>query len=295
MQDVAIRFDGLSRRFGAVNAVEDLTFTVDAGRVTGLLGPNGAGKSTTLRCLLGLIRPTAGRALLLGKPLAEHAHPPGVVGAVWERGGFHPGRSGRDHLRVLATSEKVAPERVEEVLALVGLEEAAGRRVGGYSLGMRQRLGIAAALLADPAVLVLDEPANGLDPQGVRWLRALLREQAAQGKAVLVSSHGLAEVALTADDVVVVRRGKLVAHAPVAELTSSLADGVEVAGPDAERIATVFEARGHTVERAANERVTVFGATAGDVGRVVGEEGLVIHELRPREATLEDAFVALVS
>jgi len=286
--------DHLTRHFRKVTAVEDLSFEAAAGRVTALLGPNGAGKSTTLRCLLGLIRPTSGRALLDGRPVAEHPEPSRIVGAVWERGGFHPGRSGRDHLRVLAAATRVDEPRVDEVLALVGLEAAAGRRVGGYSLGMRQRLGLASALLADPAVLVLDEPANGLDPQGVRWLRSLLREQAAAGKAVLVSSHGLAEVALTADDVVVMRDGRLVAQAPVAELTSSLAGGVEVAGPDASRVAAYFQARGHHVERA-GERVTVLDASARDIGRAIGEEGWVVDELRAREATLEDAFVALVS
>jgi ABC-2 type transport system ATP-binding protein len=215
-----IAVERLTKRYGATTAVDDLSFTVPAGSVTGLLGPNGAGKSTTLRVLLGLTRPTAGRATFDGVPYAELADPARTVGAVLEHDPFHPGRSGRDHLRVLATATGVAPARVDEVLGLVGLADVAGRRAGGYSLGMRRRLALAAALLGDPGVLLLDEPANGLDPWGIRGLRDLLRGHAGRGATVLVSSHVLAEVALIADRVVVVDHGRLVASGPVGELTA---------------------------------------------------------------------------
>ena len=207
MADIAVR--RLTKRFGQVRAVEDLTFDVPAGRVTGFLGPNGAGKTTTLRMMLGLVHPSAGEALIGGRHYAELPQPRRTVGAVMEAIGFHPGRSGRDHLRILAQVSATPEARVEEVLELVGLSEAAGRRVKGYSLGMRQRLGLAAALLGDPAVLLLDEPANGLDPKGMAWLRDLLRRLAAEGRTVLISSHVLSEIAQTVDRVVIVSDGRL--------------------------------------------------------------------------------------
>jgi ABC-2 type transport system ATP-binding protein len=207
MTDVTVH--GLTKRYGALTAVDDLTFEFRAGRVTAFLGPNGAGKTTALRMVLGLARPSAGRALIGGRPYAGLEHPRRVVGAVIEDTAAHPGRRGRDHLRILAGPAGASPERVDEVLDTVGLGADGGRRVGGYSLGMRQRLGVAGALLGDPEVLVLDEPANGLDPGGMAWLRNLLREQAARGRTVVISSHVLSEVAQTADDVVVVHRGVL--------------------------------------------------------------------------------------
>jgi ABC-2 type transport system ATP-binding protein len=207
MSEVSVH--GLTKRFGRTTAVSDLTFEVPAGQVTGFLGPNGAGKTTTLRVLLGLVRPTAGVALIHGRHYAELPHPRRVVGAVLEATGFHPGRRGRDHLRLLAQVTGVPVTRVDEVLELVELGAVAGRRVGGYSLGMRQRLGLAAALLGDPAVLILDEPANGLDPAGVAWLRGLLRRLAADGRTVLVSSHALSEMAQTVDRVVIIHEGRL--------------------------------------------------------------------------------------
>lgn len=205
--EVSVR--GLSKRFGAVQAVRDLTFEVPAGKVTGFLGPNGAGKTTTLRMLLGLVRPTAGDALIGGRRYQELPSPSRVVGAVLEATGFHPGRRARSHLDIAAQRAELPPSRVEEVLDLVGLTEAADRRVGGYSLGMRQRLGLATALLGDPHLLILDEPGNGLDPAGMAWLRSLLRDLAAQGRTVLISSHVLSEVAQTVDHVVVVASGRL--------------------------------------------------------------------------------------
>ena len=207
MTDVVIR--GLTKHFGAIRAVQDLTFDVPAGQVSGFLGPNGAGKTTTLRMALGLVRPTAGEALIDGRRYAELDRPRRVVGAQLEATGFHPGRRGRDHLRILAHTADVPEARVDEVLELVGLTDAADRRVSGYSLGMRQRLGLASALLGDPAVLILDEPANGLDPAGIAWLRDLLRKEAKDGRAILVSSHVLSEVAQTVDQVVIVNEGEL--------------------------------------------------------------------------------------
>jgi ABC-2 type transport system ATP-binding protein len=216
----AIEVAGLRKRFGRVVAVDDVSFTVSYGRVTGFLGPNGAGKTTTLRMLLGLIRPDAGTATIAGKPYPEFTSPAQTVGALLDTAA-HPGRSGRNHLRVLAAAAGIPRARADELLARVGLRDAARQRVGGYSLGMRQRLGLAAALLGDPEVLILDEPANGLDPQGIRWLRDLLRSLATGGWAVLVSSHLLAEVAQTVDDVVVISQGRTVAQAPLAELLAA--------------------------------------------------------------------------
>lgn len=207
MPDIAVR--SLTKRFGQVRAVDDLTFDVPAGRVTGFLGPNGAGKTTTLRMMLGLVHPTSGEALFGGRRYGELPRPRRAVGAVMEAIGFHPGRSGRDHLRILAQVSDTSEARVAEMLDLVGLTEAADRRVKGYSLGMRQRLGLAAALLGDPQVLLLDEPANGLDPKGMAWLRDLLRGLAADGRTVLVSSHVLSEIAQTVDQVVIVSDGRL--------------------------------------------------------------------------------------
>lgn len=214
---------GLSKRYGPVLAVDQLSFAVERGTVVGFLGPNGAGKTTTLRMLLGLVRPDGGRATISGMAYRDLKAPPREAGAVLEATGFHPGRTARNHLRVQALAMGIGAARIEDVLDLVGLTDAADRRVGGYSLGMRQRLGLATALLADPDVLILDEPTNGLDPEGVRWLRDLLRGMAADGTAILISSHILAEVAQTVDSVIIVDRGRLIEQAPIAELTASAA------------------------------------------------------------------------
>ena len=217
----AITVDRLTKRYGELTAVDALSFEVRSGAVTGFLGPNGAGKTTTIRMLLGLARPSEGTALINGSPYAELADPIGTVGTVLEGGLFHPGRSGRDHLRVLATANGVRPERVDDVLELVGLDMAADKRIGGYSMGMRQRLGLASALLGEPEILILDEPANGLDPAGIRWLRSVMREFAEAGGTVLVSSHLLAEVAQAVDDVVVIGHGRCLAQGPIDELVSA--------------------------------------------------------------------------
>jgi ABC-2 type transport system ATP-binding protein len=216
-----IRVQGLVKRFGPVTAVDNLSFAVQPGTITGFLGPNGAGKTTTLRMLLGLVAPDAGTATIDGQPYAALPEPLHQVGAVLEASSFHPGRTARAHLRIQALAADADASRIEDVLDLVGLADVAGRRIGGFSLGMRQRLGLATALLADPEVLILDEPANGLDPEGIRWLRGLLRGFAAEGGTVLVSSHMLAEVAQTIDSVVIVDHGRLVTQGPVTELTAN--------------------------------------------------------------------------
>jgi ABC-2 type transport system ATP-binding protein len=218
-----IEASGLSKRYGRALAVDQISFSVAAGEIVGFLGPNGAGKTTTLRMLLGLVRPDTGSATIGGLPYAELAAPSRLVGAVLEAAGAHPGRTARNHLRVQAMAAGVDGARIDDVLELVGLADVAGRRLGGYSLGMRQRLGIATALLADPDVLILDEPTSGLDPDGVRWLRLLLRGMAAEGATILMSSHILAEVAQTADSVIIVSRGRVVTQAPIAELTAGAA------------------------------------------------------------------------
>ena len=218
MTDIAVH--GLTKRYGRITAVDDLSFTIPPGRVTGFVGRNGAGKTTTLRMLLGLTLPDAGTATIGGQAYANLKSPIHTVGALIDPSGFHPGRSGRNALRVLAKPARIADRRVDEVLDLVDLTDAGHRRVRGYSLGMRQRLGLAAALLGDPAVLVLDEPANGLDPDGVRWLRALIRGLGAQGRSVLVSSHLLAELGQTVDHVIVIDRGRLIAHQPIIDAAS---------------------------------------------------------------------------
>ncbi len=215
-----IQAHGLTKRFGSVRAVDDLSFSVQRGSVTGFLGPNGAGKTTTLRMLLGLVTPDAGTATINGRVYADLPEPLHQVGAVLEASSFHPGRTARSHLRIQALAAAADPGRVDDVLDLVQLTPAAGRRIGGFSLGMRQRLGLATALLADPEILILDEPANGLDPEGVRWLRGLLRGFAAEGGTVLVSSHMLAETAQTVDSVVIIDHGRLVTQAPLASLTA---------------------------------------------------------------------------
>jgi ABC-2 type transport system ATP-binding protein len=292
----AIEITGLSKRFGPVRAVSDLGFTVDAGRVTGFLGPNGAGKSTTLRMLLELIRSDGGTATFAGRRYRQLAHPSGHVGAVLEHASFHPGRTGRNHLRVLAAAGDHPPGRVDDVLDQVGLSHAADRRVKGYSMGMRQRLAIAVALLGDPDVLILDEPTNGLDPPGIRWVRDLVRGQAARGRAVLISSHLLSEVAQSVDDVVVIARGELRAHGPLDAVLGGEdeeATLVRAVAGDADRLARVLDQRGLRVERDGPEALLVRGAPPAVVGAVAAEHRVALVELRAEARSLEDAFLAL--
>jgi ABC-2 type transport system ATP-binding protein len=289
----AIEITGLSKHYGPTLAVDDLSFKVDPGRIVGFLGPNGAGKTTTLRALLGLISPSSGTATIEGQRFSQLDDPVHTVGAVLDGGMLHPGRTGRMHLRMLAASAGIPKSRVGELLAMVGLEAAADRRAGGYSLGMRQRLGLAAALLGDPRVLVLDEPANGLDPQGIRWLRDFLRSLAAEGRAVLVSSHVLSEVAQTAHEVVVIARGRSVAQAPLEELLATRAGGVKVAGPDVSRLAGALRQDGAQVDAAGEDAIVVHDRTGEQIGQVIAEERIVISELAPLGSSLEEIFFEL--
>ena len=286
---------GLTKRFGELTAVSDLSFELEAGNITGFLGPNGAGKTTTLRMVLGLAAPTRGHALMFGRPFVELEHPGNRVGAVLEAADLHPGRTGRDHLRVLAAAVRVPASRVDEVLALVDLTGAATRRAGDYSLGMRQRLGLAAAVLGDPELLILDEPANGLDPEGVRWLRDFLREFASTGRTVFVSSHHLAEVQQTVDRVVIIKEGQLIAEAPLSELTVRLAGTVRVqaASPDALEHA-LHDAGVNAIERD-DGTLRVHGVTADRIGRIASDAQIAVAQLVTESSSLEDAFLELTA
>ena len=293
---VRVEVAGLTKSFGNVRAVTDLGFTVEPGTVTGFLGPNGAGKTTTLRMVLGLVRPDAGTATFDGRPYPSLAEPLRTVGAVLETA-FHPARSGRNHLRVYCRAAGLPLRRADEVLAQVGLTDAGRRRAGGYSLGMRQRLGLATALLGDPAVLVLDEPANGLDPEGIQWLRGFLRHLAhAQGRTVLVSSHLLSEVEQTVDRVVIVGAGRLVREGSMEQLRSG-ADGagtVLVRSPEARRLAEVLRAGGAHVD-VDGDALTVAGRTTAEIGTRAFAAGIELHELRPRTSGLEEIYFQLTA
>ena len=288
----AISVRGLTKRFGSVRAVDDLSLEVHPGVVTGFLGPNGAGKSTTLRIVLGLVAPTEGSAAVLGMPYRSLPEPTRTVGAVLETQSFNPLRSGRNHLRVLASASGIPDRRVDEVLELVGLEVAARRNAGTYSLGMRQRLGLGAALLGEPRILILDEPANGLDPQGIRWLRDFLRGFAAEGNAVLVSSHVLTEMAQLADEAIVINRGRLVRQAPLSQLTSDSRE-VVVVTPESGRLAAVLRERGLEVVTTGDGELHVSGADAARVGMIAFETRVPVLGLAEKESSLEDAFLEL--
>ena len=286
--------ESLTKRYGSLTAVDGLSFALDAGMVTGFLGPNGAGKTTTPRMLLGLARPTSGRALVFDQPYGELERPALRVGAVLEATDFHPGRSGRNHLRTLAHSTGVPDSRVDEALKLVELDNAKNRRVKGYSLGMRQRLGLAAALLGDPELLVLDEPANGLDPEGVRWLRDFLRSFAAGGRTVLVSSHVLAEVAQTVDRVLIINRGRLVVESTLGELTARVGGSVRVRSPQAGALREALAREG--IDATETEGVLfVRGTTSKRVGEVAASSGVVLHVLVNDESSLEEVFLELTA
>ena len=281
----------LTKRYGSVTAVDDLSLEVRPGQVTGFLGPNGAGKSTTMRMILGLVRPTSGSATVTGLPYASLDQPSTIVGAVLEVQGFHPLRTGWNHLRVLAAASGLHDDRVAEVLEQVGLAGAADRKAGGYSLGMRQRLGLAGALLGDPHVLILDEPANGLDPQGIRWLREFLRRFAADGNAVLVSSHLLSEMAQMADEVIVIDRGRLVRQGSIADLTGDRRS-LRVAAADHERLGRALLAAG-LAPRNDDDGYLVTDVGAERVGEIALRAGIALTELAPQETTLEDAFLEM--
>jgi ABC-2 type transport system ATP-binding protein len=289
-----IEIRGLSKHFGSVQAVKDLSFDVEAGRVTGFLGPNGAGKSTTLRALLGLVRADTGTGTFNGRRYEELEHPSSQVGAVLEEASFHPGRTGRNHLRVLAAAGEHPAKRVDEVIEQVDLKGGADRRVKGYSMGMRQRLAIAAALLGDPEVLILDEPTNGLDPPGIRWMRQLVRAQAERGRAVLVSSHLLAEVAQSVDQVVVISHGVLRANGTLESVLGGAEEPVtRVRSGDNERLGGILREQGIAVEDGGPGALLVRGASPEVVGGVAADNGIAISELSAVSRSLEDAFFEL--
>jgi ABC-2 type transport system ATP-binding protein len=291
----AIEIHGLTKRFGDVVAVDGLSFSARAGAVTGFLGPNGAGKSTTLRALLGLVRPTAGTAVIGGRSYAALDEPFRHVGAVLEADAFHPGRRARDHLRVLATAAGLPLTRVDAVLGEVDLADAADRRVKGFSLGMRQRLGLAGALLGEPDVLVLDEPANGLDPEGINWLRQYLRGFADNGGTVLVSSHLLAEVAQTVDDVVIIAGGRLVTQSSLADLADRSRSGVRVRTPHTEALRDALAAQGVAAQLVAADTLIALETTADVVGLASAGAGAVIYEMAAERLSLEEMFLELTT
>ena len=289
----AIQVRGLTKRYGAQVAVDDLTFDVPTGQVVGFLGPNGAGKSTTLRMIIGLTAPTAGTATLFGTPFHELDDPARTVGAIVDGVEYHPGRRAIEELRISAQAAGLPRSRCDEVIELVGLGAAARKRVGKFSLGMRQRLGIAQALLGDPKILLLDEPANGLDPEGIHWVRELLRNLADQDRAVLVSSHLLGEISRLADEVLVIRRGRFVTQAPVDQLINASGTGiVRVASLDNDRLRQALDAAGYAAA-ATVDGLDVTGAAPEDVGRVALESRIVLTALAPVTADLEDIFIEL--
>ncbi|MGY1620388.1 ABC transporter ATP-binding protein [Geodermatophilus sp. SYSU D00691] len=288
-----ITVSGLTKQYGTRTVVDDVSFALEPGTVTGFLGPNGAGKTTTMRMMTGLVPATAGTALVDGKPYPDLPNPGAVMGTLLDASAVHPGRSGRTHLRLLADTIGVPGTRVDEVLELVGLEDAARRRVGGYSLGMRQRLGIAGALLADPPVLMFDEPANGLDPEGIRWMRDLLRGHAARGGTVLLSSHLLGEVEHTVDRLLVIGSGRIVADGPVAALLGS--EGTSVRAVDAAALARALRAAGFEVQDGGDGALVLPGAEPVAVGHVAATAGIALTDLRPLERGLEDLFFQLTA
>jgi ABC-2 type transport system ATP-binding protein len=283
----------LRKRYRKTTAVDGLSFRVREGRITGFLGPNGAGKTTTLRILLGLVHPTSGRAVIDGRRYRELADPTRRVGAVLEATNYHPKRSGRNHLRMLAAAAGIGTARVDELIDFVGLASVSRRRVGAYSLGMRQRLSVAGALLGDPELLVLDEPANGLDPEGIRWLRDFLRALAEQGKTVFISSHVLAEVQQLADEVVIIHHGRLVAHEPVEDLRARVTGGTRVRSPDAARLREALASRG--IEARADGDRLLTTAPSERVGEIAAANNIVLHELTAESSTLEEAFLELTA
>jgi ABC-2 type transport system ATP-binding protein len=289
-----ITAEGLTKRYGGSLAVDQLSFEVTPGVVTGFLGPNGSGKSTTMRMIMGLDNPTSGRALVNGRPYADVAWPLREVGALLDAKAFHPARSAYDHLLFLAKSNDIARTRIDEVLDIVGLTDVAHQRAGKYSLGMGQRLGIATALLGDPGVLLFDEPINGLDPEGIRWARFLLRDLAAQGRTVFVSSHLINEMALTAERLVVIGRGTLIAETSVSEFTSqSTTEAVRLVTPMTDMFFAALSDVGATARIEPDGSILVSGLTAAEIGELAADRILTIHELTPIQGSLEDAFMEL--
>jgi ABC-2 type transport system ATP-binding protein len=288
-----VRCESLTKRYGDIVAVDDLSFNLEAGTITGFLGPNGAGKTTTLRMLLGLAQPTSGHATIFGEPYVQLERPALRVGAVLEATDFHPGRSGRDHLRILNQAAKLPGSRVDEVLELVELSDAARRRVKGYSLGMRQRLGLAAALLGNPDLLVLDEPANGLDPEGVRWLRDFLRAYADDGRTVIVSSHVLAEVAQTVDQVLIIKHGRLVTESSLHDLTARVGGSVRARSPQLSQLARALHQEGIETTMNNDHALIALGTTKERVGDIAFAASVPMYELVTEGSSLEEIFLEL--
>jgi ABC-2 type transport system ATP-binding protein len=289
-----IEVEHLTKRFGATTAVDDLSFTVRPGTVTGFLGPNGAGKSTAMRVIAGLARPTSGRTRVNGRPVAEYAAPLTEIGTLLSAGATHPGRTARSHLLALATTHGLGRTRVDEVLHITGMETAADRRVGSFSMGMVQRLGLAAALLGDPQTIMLDEPINGLDPDGIVWVRHFLRGLAAEGRTVFLSSHLMSEMAQTADHLIVIGRGRLIADAPIDQLLAGVgATRVAVKTPDAQRLAAALAAPDVTVVAVAHDELEVTGLDAATIAAVARDLGVLLHELATHNASLEEAYLSL--
>jgi ABC-2 type transport system ATP-binding protein len=285
---------GLTKRYGDKTAIDDLNFTVRSGVVTGFLGPNGAGKSTTMRLIVGLDRPSSGRVTVNGARYESLRAPLREVGVLLDAKAVHTGRSARNHLLALAATHRIAAGRVDEVIALTGLEAVAHQRVGGFSLGMGQRLGIAVALLGDPGVLILDEPVNGLDPEGVIWVRNLVRHLASEGRTVFLSSHLMSEMAQTADHIIVLGRGRVIADAPVADIEAmAVGTTVRVRTPDADRFAPELQGEGAVLSRPEPGLLDVAGLTAPRIGELAAQHGVVLHELAPVEGSLEEGYLAL--
>jgi len=287
---------GLTKRYGPTTAVDDVTFTVSAGKVTGFLGPNGAGKSTTMRMVVGLDAPSAGSVTVNGKPYAKHHAPLLEVGALLDAKAVHTGRSAFNHLAALAATHGIPTKRVHEVIEMTGLQSVASKRVGGFSLGMGQRLGIAVALLGDPKTLILDEPVNGLDPEGVLWVRELVRYLAGEGRTVFLSSHLMSEMAVTADHLIVLGRGRVIADAPVAEIIATGSTrSVRVRTPDADRLVIALSGPNVTVSTKEPGLLTVSGLDAARIGELAAHERVVLHELTPLQSTLEEAYMELTA
>ncbi|WP_127129769.1 ABC transporter ATP-binding protein [Georgenia sp. SYP-B2076] len=284
----------LTKRYGSKTAVDHISFTIPPGTVTGFLGPNGAGKSTTMRMIVGLDRPSSGSVTVNGKPYARHRSPLSEVGVLLDAKAVHTGRSARSHLRTMAATHGISPKRVDEVIEMTGLAGVAKKRVGGFSLGMGQRLGIASAMLGDPRTLILDEPVNGLDPEGVKWVRNLVRYLAGEGRTVFLSSHLMSEMAQTADQLLVIGKGKIITAGPVQEvIDAATATAVRVRSPRATDLASLLSTRGATVTSTEPGALDLRGVTAEEIGEAAAAAGIVLHELSPQRASLEDAYMSL--
>jgi ABC-2 type transport system ATP-binding protein len=290
-----LTIDHLTKKYDGTVAIDDLNFDVKPGVVTGFLGPNGSGKSTTMRIILGLDHATKGRATIDGKKYEDLKSPLREVGALLDAKAIHPGRTARNHLRALAVSNRIKKSRVDEVLEFTGIASVADKKVGGYSLGMSQRLGIAAALLGDPRVLLFDEPVNGLDPEGIRWIREFFRSLALEGRTVFVSSHLMSEMALTADQIIVIGRGKLITQGSVDELTATAHGTVSVRASNIDLLATALRAKGAAVDLASDSALSVSGLTSDEVGEAAFAAGVAVYELTPQRASLEEVFMDLTA